>query len=60
MPLESSWHCGYALSILDHHCRHCPSAPPAGPSVHFDAKYLPHNILLAIPAINFRLDGGDF
>jgi len=24
MPLESCPACGYALSVQDHHCRHCP------------------------------------
>jgi hypothetical protein len=45
LPLESCRHCGYALSILNHHCRHCASAASAGPSVRFGANYLPHNIL---------------
>jgi len=45
MPLECCRRCGYALSILGHHCRHCASAGPASPSVPFDANYLPHNIL---------------
>jgi hypothetical protein len=44
MPLEPCPHCGYALSILDHHCRHCASVQPAGPAVRFDAKYLPQLI----------------
>jgi hypothetical protein len=32
MPLEPCPTCGYALSIVDHHCRHCASAPRAVPS----------------------------
>jgi hypothetical protein len=44
MPLESCRHCGYALSVLDHQCRHCASVPPAGPTVRFDVKYLPQII----------------
>jgi hypothetical protein len=29
MSLESCPTCGYALSIIDHHCRHCTTATPA-------------------------------
>ena len=39
MPLEPCPSCGYALSIVDHHCRHCATASPAIPSRPFDAKY---------------------
>jgi len=35
--------CGYALSIHDHHCRHCATSSRALPSRPFDAKYLPPN-----------------
>jgi hypothetical protein len=32
MPLEACPTCGYALSTVDHHCRHCATAPAAMPS----------------------------
>jgi hypothetical protein len=32
VSLESCPTCGYALSIVNHHCRHCATAPPAIPS----------------------------
>jgi hypothetical protein len=44
MPLEPCPHCGYALSVLDHQCRHCASAPPAGLTVRFEIKHLPQII----------------
>jgi hypothetical protein len=41
MPLESCPTCGYALSVLDHHCRHCPVRLNVFPSSGlFDAKHL--------------------
>jgi hypothetical protein len=49
MPLESCPVCGYALSVHDHHCRHCAvslSAPPL--SWLFDAKHLSTMIVVAV------------
>jgi len=45
MPFEACPRCGYALSVLDHHCRHCAPVPPAGPKARFDATNLPQIIL---------------
>ena len=44
MPFEACPHCGYALSILDHHCRHCAATPPAGSTARFHVTYLPQII----------------
>lgn len=41
MPFEACRHCGYALSVLGHHCRHCASELSARPRVRFDVEYLP-------------------
>ncbi|HEV8422575.1 MAG TPA: hypothetical protein VGQ40_04470 [Chthoniobacterales bacterium] len=39
MPLEPCPTCGYALSVLDHHCRHCVPSLKALPSSQLsDAK----------------------
>jgi hypothetical protein len=39
MPLEPCPTCGYALSVLDHHCRHCPpSLKATASSQPLDAK----------------------
>jgi hypothetical protein len=48
MPLEPCPTCGYALSIVDHHCRHCaaPSRPVRSRS--FDAKHLQQIIMAAV------------
>jgi len=41
MSLESCPTCGYALSTLGNHCRHCsPVLLAATPSTAFDAKHL--------------------
>src|SRR2546430_15801342 len=37
--------CGYALSIIDQHCRHCTTASRAIPSRPFDAKHLQQMIV---------------
>jgi hypothetical protein len=47
MPLEPCPTCGYALSIVDHHCRHCGTASQAIPSRPFNAKYLQPMIMAA-------------
>jgi hypothetical protein len=51
VPLESCPICGYALSILDHHCRHCATASPAVRVWRFDAKQLPQ-IIMSLLAIS--------
>jgi hypothetical protein len=50
MPLESCPTCGYALSIVDHHCRHClPSrSASAKAGAPFDAKHLQRMIMAAV------------
>jgi hypothetical protein len=48
MPLESCPTCGYALSVLDHQCRHCAVSLSAFPlSRLFDAKHLSKMIIIA-------------
>jgi hypothetical protein len=47
MPLEPCPTCGYALSIADHHCRHCATASGAIPSRPFNAKHLQQMIIMA-------------
>jgi hypothetical protein len=47
MPLESCRDCGYALSILDHHCRHCAAVPRVVASRPFDAKHVPQMMIAA-------------
>jgi hypothetical protein len=51
MPLEPCPTCGYALSTVDHHCRHCATASPAIPSRAFNAKYL-QPTLMAVVALS--------
>jgi hypothetical protein len=48
MPFEACPRCGYALSVLDHHCRHCAPAPPTGPKVRFDTTNLPQIIMASV------------
>jgi hypothetical protein len=48
MPLEPCPTCGYALSIADHHCRHCAIASTAIPSGPFNAKYLQPMIMAVV------------
>jgi hypothetical protein len=52
MPLESCPTCGYALSIVDHHCRHCVTASRAIPSRPFDAKHLQQVITAVVLALS--------
>jgi len=59
VPFESCPVCGYALSVIDHHCRHClPSrsalAKAGLPSINalFVAKYL-STMIMAVVAIGF-------
>jgi len=52
MSLESCPSCGYALSIIDHHCRHCTTASRAIPSRPFDAKHLQQMIVPVVVALS--------
>jgi len=47
MPLEACPRCGYALSVLDNHCRHCAPGPLADPTLRFDVKNRPQ-IMMAL------------
>jgi hypothetical protein len=51
MPLEPCPSCGYALSIVDQHCRHCAIASPTIPSRPFDAKHL-QQLIMAVVALS--------
>jgi hypothetical protein len=48
MPLEPCPTCGYALSIVDHHCRHCGTASQAISPRPFDAKHLQRMIMVVV------------
>jgi hypothetical protein len=52
MPLEPCPTCGYALSIVDHHCRHCATASTAIPSRHSIAKHLQQMIIMGVVALS--------
>jgi predicted nucleic acid-binding Zn ribbon protein len=52
MPLESCPTCGYALSIVDQHCRHCATAPGEIPSRPFDAKHLQQMIIMGVVVLS--------
>jgi hypothetical protein len=52
MPLEPCPTCGYALSIADHHCRHCATASTAIPSRPFNAKHLQQMIIMGVVALS--------
>jgi len=52
MSLEPCPTCGYALSTVDHHCRHCVTASPAIPSRLFDAKHLQQKIIMAVVGLS--------
>jgi len=51
MPLEPCPTCGYALSIVDHHCRHCAAALRAIPSRPVDAKHMQQVITAVVVAL---------
>jgi hypothetical protein len=51
MPLEPCPTCGYALSVVDHHCRHCAAASPAISSRLINAKYL-QAIIVAVVTLS--------
>jgi len=48
MPFEACPVCGYALSIVDSHCRHCDTALRVLPSPLFAAKHLPQIIMAVV------------
>jgi hypothetical protein len=48
MPLEPCPTCGYALSTIDHHCRHCATESGTIPSRSFDAKHLQKMIMVVV------------
>jgi len=48
MPLEPCPTCGYALSTVDHHCRHCATELGAIPSRPFDAKHLQKMMMVVV------------
>jgi hypothetical protein len=52
MPLEPCPTCGYALSTVDHHCRHCATASRTIPSRPFDAKHLQQMIIMAVVGLS--------
>jgi hypothetical protein len=52
MPLEPCPTCGYALSIVNHHCRHCGTASRAIPSRPFNAKYLQQIMIMAVVVLS--------
>jgi hypothetical protein len=52
MPLEPCPTCGYALSIVDHHCRHCTTTSRAIPSRPFDAKHLQQMIMAVVVVLS--------
>jgi hypothetical protein len=47
MPLEPCPTCGYALSMVDHHCRHCAGELQEIPPGRFSAKYRQQLIITA-------------
>ena len=52
MPLEPCPACGYALSTVDHHCRHCATASRAialQPSI---AKHLQQMIIMGVVVLS--------
>jgi hypothetical protein len=48
MPLEPCPVCGYALSVVDHHCRHCAVASRAILPRRFNAKHLQQMIMAVV------------
>jgi hypothetical protein len=51
VPLEPCPTCGYALSIVDHHCRHCGTASWAIPLQRFNRKRL-QQIIMAVVVLS--------
>jgi hypothetical protein len=52
MPLEPCPTCGYALSIVDHHCRHCATPSRTISSGRFSAKHLQQMIIMAVVVLS--------
>jgi hypothetical protein len=52
MALSPCPTCGYALSIVDHHCRHCRTASRAIPARLSNAKYLLQMIIMALVVLS--------
>jgi len=52
MPLEPCPTCGYALSIADHHCRHCATASRTISSRLINAKHLQQMIIMAVVVLS--------
>jgi hypothetical protein len=50
MPLEPCPTCGYALSTVDHHCRHCATASRPIPSL--PMKHLQQMIVMAVVGLS--------
>ena len=46
MPLEACRDCGYALSVLDGHCRHCVAPLPTRRTLRFSRERLPQIAVL--------------
>jgi hypothetical protein len=58
VPLEECPTCGYALSIVDHRCRHCaPVLLSESPLPFFDPKRLPWLIttVVALGALGYLI-----
>jgi len=58
VPLEDCPTCGYALSIVDHRCRHCgPALFSGSPAPFFDPKRLPWLIatVLVLGALGYLI-----
>jgi len=50
--LDSCPTCGYALSAVNNHCRHCGTASRVIPSRPSNAKYLQQMIIMAVVALS--------
>jgi hypothetical protein len=51
MPLEACPACGYALSTVDHHCRHCAGASqptPSQPTKHVQQMIMAAAVVLSV------------
>jgi len=48
MPLEPCPTCGYALSIVDHHCCHVATESQAIPTRSFEEKHLQRMIMAVV------------
>jgi hypothetical protein len=52
VPLEPCPTCGYALSIVDHHCRHCTAASRVIPLQRFNGKRRQQMIVIAVVVLS--------